>query len=308
MTDIVTYPAVISSAGDTLVGRIHRNTDDPTVRQPGIVITGSWLTVKEQMADHYAARLAARGYTTLTFDFAGWGESTGTPRYLESPARKIADIRAVTEYAAGLSLLVPGQLGYLGICASAQYGLAAAATGAPIASYASVAGWFHDTASVALFYGGIDGVRHRLERGQAALDRFITNDEVVTVPAYGPGDERAGMPLELDYYARADRGAIPEWPNRMAEMSWLPWLTFDGIARAGKVSTPVLLVHSDGCVFPDNIERIRRELAAAVTVEWADGDQIDFYDQPTQVEAAVDAATAHFGATLTRSDRSPVAT
>ena len=47
---------------------------------PGVLVTGSWTTVKEQMADLYARRLAEAGLTALTFDFAHFGESDGESR------------------------------------------------------------------------------------------------------------------------------------------------------------------------------------------------------------------------------------
>jgi hypothetical protein len=73
-----------------LAGQLFRNTDRLDVRQPAIVVTGSWLTVKEQMPELYATRLAERGYTAFTFDFSGFGESAGEPRQTEIPERKIA--------------------------------------------------------------------------------------------------------------------------------------------------------------------------------------------------------------------------
>jgi hypothetical protein len=77
-----------------LAGRLFRNTDRLDVRQPAIMVTGSWLIVKEQMPELYATRLAERGYTTFTFDFCGFGESAGEPRQAEIPDRKIADLIA----------------------------------------------------------------------------------------------------------------------------------------------------------------------------------------------------------------------
>ncbi len=50
------------------------------------------------MAGRYAIELARRGYTALTFDFAGWGDSGGEPRHVESPASKIADIGAAASW------------------------------------------------------------------------------------------------------------------------------------------------------------------------------------------------------------------
>ena len=62
--------------------------------------------------------------------------------------------------------------------------------------------------------------------------------------------------FRLDYYARPDRGAVPTWRNEMAEMTWFSRFTFDGLAAAERVTTPTLFVHSDGCVFPDNVKRV----------------------------------------------------
>ncbi|WP_123788526.1 alpha/beta hydrolase [Phytoactinopolyspora halophila] len=297
-TEITTFPVVFTSGGHPIAGRVHRQAGNVTERQPAVLVTGSWLTVKEQMADGYAAALARRGYTSITFDFTGWGSSSGKPRHAELPDRKIADIEAAARFASTLSFVQPGRLGHVGVCASAQYALAAIAQGAPIAAYASVAGWFHDTGSVAPFYGGMDGVILRMQRGQEATDRFLQGGEIVTVPAYDPGNDRAGMPLELDYYADPNRGRVPEWPNEMAEMSWIPWLTFDGLAAASSVSVPSLFVHSDGCVFPENVERIRHSLRGPVDVAWGDGGQIDFYDQPAQMDFTVDALDRHFSKAL----------
>jgi uncharacterized protein len=264
-----------------------------------VLITGSWLTVKEQMAHNYATALAERGYTVFTFDFAGFGQSGGTPRQAEIPARKIADIATAARFVSGLSYVEPGGVGYLAVCASAQYALAAIAGGAPIRSFASVAGWYHDTASVAPFYGGAEGIDLRIARAREAFDAFLRTGEVRTVPAYADGNDRAGMFFELDYYASPGRGAIPQWTNEMAEFSWIYWLTFDGLSPAGRVEAPTLFVHGDDCVLPDNVKSVHDRLAGPTELVWAEGTQIDFYDQPAQVSLAVDAADRHFARTLT---------
>jgi uncharacterized protein len=87
------------------------------------------------------------------------------------------------------------------------------------------------------------------------------------------------MFFELDYYANPWRGAVPEWKNEMAEMSWLFWLTFDGVRSAGEVSVPTLMVHSDGCVFPEHAKAVHAALRGPKQIEWTQGSQIDFYDQ-----------------------------
>ncbi len=279
--------------GDTqLAGRLFRNTDRLDVRQPAIIVTGSWLTVKEQMPETYAVPLAERGYTVFTFDFAGFGESQGAPRQTEIPDRKIADLVAAADFVETLAFVEPGTLAHVAICASAQYGLAAIGRGSRVARFVSVAGWYHDPASVAPFYGGMPGIATRLDESTIALDRYLATGVVDSVPAYKAGDERAAMFFELDYYGNPSRGAVPQWTNAMGTMSWSYWLTFDGLRAADRVQTPALFVHSDGCVFPDNVRSVSDRVRGPKQLVWAEGTQTDFYDRPEQVALAIDAADA----------------
>jgi dienelactone hydrolase len=290
--------------GDVLLAaHVHRPEGDPFVRRPAVVVMGSWLTVKEQMADLYAAALAERGYLAVTFDFSGFGASGGTLRQTEMPTRKIADITAAIRWVSSLSAAAPGGVGVTAVCASAQYTLAALAAGAPGRSFASVAGWFHDTASVAPFYGGPEGVTARIDRAQVATEEYLRTGTAPVVPAYASGDETAGMFLDMDYYANPERGAIPSWHNAMTEITWAHWLTFDGLAAAPSVDAPTLFVHSDGCVFPDHVRMLAKTVAGPVTTAWGEGEQTDFYDRPPQTAFAIDALDAHFRATLGVPDR-----
>jgi hypothetical protein len=159
-----------------------------------------------------------------------------------------------------------------------------------------VAGWFHDARSVAGFYGGADGVADRLARADAAARRFVEDGDVTTVPAYAAGNDRAGMFVEMDYYANPGRGAVPAWRNEMSELSWAHWLTFDGIGPARAVSTPSIFVHSDECVFPDHARSVAEATGGSFTT--GEGEQTDFYDRPAQVGFALDAVDEHFTKTL----------
>ena len=291
-------PVIFHSQGVPLVGRVYRKKESLTDREPAVIAMGSWLTVKEQMAATYARRLAQAGYTSFIFDFAGFGESRGEPRQAEIPSRKTRDIEAAVEFLQTVAFVDAERIGCVAICASAQYTLHALAQGLHIRSFASVAGWYHDPASIAPFYGGDEGVRLRLERARHALQTYVETGELLVAPAYSEGDDRAGMHFRLDYYGRSDRGAVPSWKNEMAEMTWVYWLTFDGLSPAGRVSTPTLLVHADGCAFPDHARQVHARLNGPKELVWSEGNQIDFYDQPAQVDMAVDAVAAWFARTL----------
>jgi hypothetical protein len=265
---------LIPSGGALLAARVHRNVDNLIERQSALIATGSWLTVKEQMADLYAGRLAGLGFTVLTFDFAGWGESTGEGRHIEIPARKIADILAVSRHLALQSWVRDGEVGYLGICASAMYAAAAIRAGAPISSFASIAGWYHDTASVSGFYGGAEGVFQRMARSGAALRQWKSTGKDMLVPAYDEGNER--------------------------EQTWTHWLGFNGLSQAEHLEVPTLFVHGDECALPDNVRRIHERMPGSKEMIWHPGFQVDYYDRPDLVALSVEAASAHFRRTLSK--------
>jgi hypothetical protein len=144
----------------------------------------------------------------------------------------------------------------------------------------------------------VDGVAARLARADAAAPRFTAHRELGTVPAYAPGDDRAGMFIEMDYYANPARGAVPEWRNEMTELTWAHWLTFDGLTPAAAVRTPTVFVHSDGCVFPDHVRSVAAAMPGRAAVVWGEGEQTDYYDQPAAVGFALDAVDEHFRSTL----------
>jgi uncharacterized protein len=291
-------PIVFHSNGVPLAGRVFRNTPTLQEPQPAVVAMGSWLTVKEQMATTYARRFAELGYTAFVFDFTGFGESRGDPRHAEIPARKTADIAAAVDFLRTLAFVDSERVGCVAICASAQYSLHALAHGVPIRSFASVAGWYHNPESIAPFYGGASSVALRLDRARAALEQYVRTGDVRMAPAYKQGDDRAGMHFRLDYYGRDDRGAVPAWKNEMAEMTWLYWLSFDGLSVADRVTTPALFVHSDGCAFPEHVRDVHARVRGPKELVWSEGSQIDFYDQPAQVNVAVNAVTRWFEQTL----------
>jgi fermentation-respiration switch protein FrsA (DUF1100 family) len=282
-----------SSAGVQLVGDLHRAAGPG----PAVVVTGSWTTVKEQMATRYAAGLAERGVSALAVDFRGWGESGGEPRELESPGRKAEDIAAAAGYLADRGDL-GGAVGALGVCAGAGYTAVAAAGSSVVRSVAMVAPWLHDRSLVPLVYGGEEGVERLLARGEAARARYRATGEVEYVPAVSAEDPDAAMYGPFDYYLDAARGAVPRWPNRFAVMGWTEWLTFDPIAVAPRVGVPTLLVHSEEAALPDGARRFHAALGGPGELRWATGTQFDFYDSEPVVGPALDAVAEHFRSTL----------
>ena len=109
----------VSFAGDAakLAGHLFLpdNTGaDDAAPVAGVVVAGTWTSVKEQMADRYAAQLARRGFAALSFDFTGYGESAGEPRDFELPELKVARSPGGGRFpdrASGGERLTPGRIG-----------------------------------------------------------------------------------------------------------------------------------------------------------------------------------------------------
>lgn len=286
------------SHGDTLVADLFRPIDATPAPAPLVVVTGSWTTSKEQQANFYARRLAAHGIASLTFDFRGFGQSAGTPRDFEDPDRKAADIGAAVEFAAGLDFVDADRIGGLGVCASSGYQALNAARYKRVRSLAMVAPWLHNAELVAPYYGDAEGVAERIELWRTARRLFDETGQVTYIDAISETDPTAAMYGPFDYYLDPARGAIPEWDARIATMSWEPWLTFDPISIAHQIDIPVEMVHSRDGAVPDGAEAFHDALAGPKHLEWTDGGQLDFYDQPAQVDVALPLVVDHFRTSL----------
>lgn len=303
--EIVTRTVSFTSGGERMAGVLHLPADHEGRKLAGILVSGSWTTVKEQMPQNYARELARQGYAALTFDFRNFGESGGEPRAYENPASKVADFKAAAAFLQSLPEVDAARTGVLAVCASAGYAAQAINEGAALKSYAAVAGWFHDKASVGAIYGGAEGVASRLAAGAAARQAFEASGEVRYVKAFDYTDTSAAMVGPFDYYGRADRGAIAQWDNRFALMGWTEWLTYDSVAAAKALKVPSLFVHSDNAALAANVKAIFTAVTAPKELVWSDEDHFAFYDEPEVVARATQAAARHFAKTLTR-DLGPV--
>lgn len=287
-----------TSVGVKMAGNLYLPASyKPGDKLPAVVVAGAWTTVKEQMADLYAKRLAEQGFATLAFDFRFWGESGGEPRQYESPKMKIQDIKNAVTYLQSLPMIDGNRIGGLGVCASAGYMAQAVAEGAGLKSFVTVAAWLHDAESLRSLFGE-EGVRRRMEAGMAALQKYEKIGQVEYVPAYKQNDPKAAMSSPLSYYGSPDRGAIPQWQNQFAVMSWPEWLQFNAIAAAPKVTIPTLFIHSDNSALPDNVRKFYNNMPGPKNLFWTQGQHTDFYDREPYVTLATQVAAAHFKNTL----------
>lgn len=286
---------VFDSHSRTLVGNLYLPNDyKDGDKLPGVVVTGAWTTVKEQMPATYAVELADRGYAALVFDFRGWGESNDDIRFLENPKRKTEDINAAADYLVTRPEVDGDKVAGLGICASAGYMSDAAASNPNIKSLALVAPWLHNREIVNVVYGGEEGVNGLIETSREAT----TKPNSMILEAASTTNDKAVM-YQTPYYTETDRGLIQEYDNKFNAASWEGWLTYDALQTADVQTKPTLMVHSEAAAIPQGAkEYAERAGDTASLIMIDDVTQFDFYDQPEAVTTSSDAVAKHFAETL----------
>jgi hypothetical protein len=280
------------SEGLVLRGHLHLPKDfDAKKRYPAVVIAPTWLSVKEQMADLYASKLAEHGFVALTFDFRNFGESEGQPRQFESPKMKVQDLRNAVSFLENQDFVEKNSLAGLGICAGAGYIAHAAAQDARLKKIVVIAPWLHDAVIVEAIYGGREGgVAALVNQGREAATTFATTGQSPSVTACSATDPTAAMYLPgggFDYYLNPAKGAIPEWTNNFALMSWPEWLQFDAIAAAPQIHQPFFLIHSENGAVPQGAHLFFEKVKSEKKEVWLNEfNQLQLYIEPEAVNKA----------------------
>jgi fermentation-respiration switch protein FrsA (DUF1100 family) len=289
------------SEGETLVGNLYLPAHyKPGDKLPTVIVTGAWMTIKEQMPGVYAQKLADRGFAALAFDFRSWGESGGKLRSFESPTVKIADIKNAVSFLQTVDAVDADRIAGLGICASAGYMAVATAEDSRIKSLITVAPWIHDPQIVEAVYGGQSTVQNLIDTGRAAATKFKQTGTAEYVLATSKTDKTAVMYGDIDYYQNPNRGAIPQWANQFAVASWAEWLTFNPMPVAQQIKVPTLFIHSEKAAIPAGA----RQFFAAIPgpnkqMNWLpDRTQFDFYDQAATVDQSVSLIATHLHSAL----------
>lgn len=285
------------SNGNRLVGNLfHPPGYNPDQKYPAVVVSGSWTTVKEQMAGLYAQHLSEHGFICLAFDFSNFGESEGEPRFYEHPDQKVIDIKNAIRWLQSREEVDPDRIGTLGICAGSMYTLITASEDPRIKAVVTVASWLQDAEAVRLIYGGEEGVNARISAAREAKRQYAETGEVTYIPSVSETDSSAAMYGPYDYYLNPQRGAVPNWSaDQFAVMSWEDWLTLDPMPSAPDLNAPLLMIHSDGAVLPLYTRQYFNQAAAKnKRLFWVDTDlespmhQFCFYDQPAEVDLSIE--------------------
>ena len=295
------------SEGMNIVGNLYYPANyEQGKSYPTIIVSGSWTTVKEQMAGLYAEKFAKEGFITLAFDFRNYGKSEGEPRFYENPTSKIQDIKNAVTFLENLPEVDGNKIGAYAVCAGSMYTLMAASEDKRIKAVVTAASWLQDAEAVKLFYGGEEGVNAKIKAAQEAKKAYAENGEVVYIPTISTTDQSAAMYGPYDYYLNPERGAIPEWSaDKFAVMTWEDWLTLDPMPSAPNLTASVLMIHSNGCVLPQYTRNYFEKIASTdKKLHWIETEletpfhQFNFYDQPAEVKTVVEEASKWFNEKL----------
>ena len=290
---------VFEADGLPLVGVIHLP-DAGQGPAPGVVLTGPFTGVKEQVVGTYARRLADAGFAALAFDHRGFGESGGR-RGHEDSAGKLADLRAAVAFLLGHPAVDAGRLGLLGVCLGGGYAVRAAAFDPRVRAVAGVAGAYNSPAAFAAAMG-IDAYR-------AALGRFLAAGPDERMPAVSPdGPAAMGGREPWEYYG-TERSSSPHWANEVTVASLYELMTLDTLSSADLLErTPLLVVHgtTDDYCRPDGAQAVFDRSPGPKTLEWIETtNHIELYDSPPHVGRALAHLVGFFGRELAAAE--PVA-
>ncbi len=264
-------------------------------RAPGLVFTGPFTGVRDQVTGLYAKRLAAAGYVTLAFDHRNFGESEGRPRSHEDPQGKLADLRAAVSLLRARPEVDAERIGAVGICLGGGYALKFAAFDPRVKAFAGIAGAYNTP--YAMREGmGADGYRQALTSFTAAAEDHDQGGDIRYLPAVAVQGEAAMSGAEpLAYYGTA-RGASACWQNLVTRASVRELITVDNMIGADFLSpTPGLIVHGvqDAYCSPQGASEAYGRMGEPKRIVWLDAKlHVDLYDAEPYVGQAVEAVAA----------------
>lgn len=221
---------------------------DNTKKYPAIVVAHPNGGVKEQVAGLYAELLAKQGYIVIVPDAAYQGASGGTPRNVDTPSSRTADLHAAADFISTYAGVDANRIGILGICGGGGYTLNAAKTDKR----------FKAVATLSMFNTGlvrrngfknsqVATIQQRLKEASEAREEEARGGEVRYVgnmPKMSK-EEVAKMPFDLyregyEYYLETH--AHPNSTFRYTQSSLLDLMRFDATDQIELINQPLLML------------------------------------------------------------------
>jgi fermentation-respiration switch protein FrsA (DUF1100 family) len=280
--------------GITLVGDL-RLPSARAGRAAGLVFTGPFAGVRDQVTGLYAERLAEAGYATLAFDHRGFGQSQGQPRRHEDPQGKLADLRTAVSFLRTRPEVDAERIGAVGICLGGGYALKFAAFDPRVKVFAGIAGAYNTPYAMRSGMGP-EGYRQVLASLTAAAEEHDLGGDQQYIAAVAAEGEAAMPGAEPFAYYGTSRGASSCWENSVTRASVRELLTVDNMAGADFLApTPGLIVHGleDAYCSPSGAREAYQRMGGPKRIVWLDAKlHIDLYDAEPYVTQAVEAVAS----------------
>ena len=249
---------------------------------PAVVTAGPMTGVKEQVAGLWAEHIAKAGFVTLAFDHRNFGESEGTPRQHEDPAKKIEDLKNATSFLASLPEVDGSKIGACGISMGGGYVLQLAAWDKRIKAVSIVAAGLN-LGDTFLELMGKDALVKHLQDLNSSRQQHYDTGEVQYIPAVATQNKPAAMMGDepFEYYGTS-RSWSPGWVNRYTTESIENLMSFSAVHHASHVApTPLLIIHgkNDKYCLPKFAQEVYDKAGEPKEIMWVDApNHIDLYD------------------------------
>ena len=300
---VVTDVSFLSN-GLRVAGTLFTPEETRGQKLPAIVIGHPFGSVKEQSPLNYAQRLAAQGFAALTFDAAYWGQSEGTPRFLENPWQRAEDVKAAVSYLTTREDIDAERIGALGICASGGYVPFAAQTDHRIKAIATVSAADFGRVLREGVGGGQDpAVLQGMLEAAAALRTAEANGAAPHYEHGVPNTEEAALAFpegsmyrEAYEYYRTPRAQHPRSQNQWVLRSVDMVAQFDAYGLVELLGPrPLLMVagtKADTRYFSEEVTARLKDTAELVLIDGAS--HVDMYDKPEYVDPAAEKIAGFF--------------
>lgn len=276
-------------------------------RTAAIVMCGPFSSVKEQTLPHYAERFADAGYTVLTFDPRGFGESEGEPRGHYDPAVIIEDYSRAANYAMRRDDVDAARVAVVGVCMGGGFAVSVGARNRKLAAVVSVGGGYNIGGTFQQFLGA-EGFAAYLRKINEMVQREEQTGQTAYVPtiAMALTDEVpvAAMPLPeaYSYYDRTSKSDAPTWSNRTTARCLESYFGYNAVVHAPLVApTPLLIMHGtkDTALLPEYALAAYEAAIGPRELVWIDThNHIELYDHRPYVEKATAAVLEWLGRTV----------
>jgi uncharacterized protein len=245
---------------------------------PVVVMGNGFCGERHMVMPNYAERFAQAGLAVLAFDYRGWGDSGGLPRYVFVAEDQVADFASAVAWARQDPRVRGERVAVWGTSASGGHVVAAAARDPRISALVAQVGAVrqggdHDHS---MFPEGTLWPLVRL----GFVDKFreLRGKERIYVRAYGFGEELAFMPRHGPAVDALQTLDDTPWPNVIAPAILLDADEYHPDREADQITAPGLFVvaERDELVWNEGTRQVAEEMADG-RFEVIDAAHFDFY-------------------------------